>query len=322
MSAGPETPDGEATPAFAAPELTITWGPRARALVLLMPIVFAALAVWGSVRPGASAATVLGSAAMALVGAGLAIEAFYARTEVSARGLTHRTLRGRRSITWPEVRLALLVASRQYATTITHRRTLDPERATHVILVGASGTGRRWAFNCWMTGFTGLLREVAKRDLIAIQDPEAAPPSFADKAAKRLEEVNAGLTQLIMGFAFLFFLFVASCVVVTGQGLVISGDIFVDVGLVAAAMALVVRLIAVAAWLIGGARYGGSTDPRERQTNWLMNATGLVGGVLFIYWFLPRALSGDDERGWVLWILVAMGAFIVYGSLRDWLRGE
>ena len=88
------------------------------------------------------------------------------------------------------------------------------------------------------------------------------------------------------------------------------------------AIALTVRLIAVVAWLIGGARYGGSSDPEDRRTQWLMNAAGLIGGVLLVVWFLPRGLRGEDEPAWVTWILVAMGVFLIYGALRDWLRGE
>lgn len=295
----------------------ITWSWRARAVAGLLAAASGGSTVWAALDARTSAAVAVAGGALALVLAILALETCVFRVRVDGEGLRRRSLRGTDAIAWREVRGVRLFASRHEGFQIVHRRTDDFAAATHARLVPASGDRRPWDFNGWMRGFDGLLAYAQEHKLPALFDVESVDPPVVARTLRALNRANAIGLQMVAGFALFFTLFVAAVGVVAGLDVNVTGNILVDLGLVAVGILAVVLLIGEGATLLGVRRPASDeATPDELRVRGLMTAASLVGGVLLLIAFVPRALAGADAEVWVDWVLVAMGVLLVHGGLR------
>ena len=247
------------------------------------------------------------------------------RVEVDDQALRRRSLWGRQTLRWDEIRVALLVDTAYEGVSVVHRRTRDPQRAFHILLVPKRAKSRRWGFNRWMTGFEALARELTARELIALVDPEAPPPGPLDEALKRgekrYEQFIRGAMTLISGFALVFSLLVAAVSLVSALNLSLTGGLL-DFVIVAAVLLGAVHLLSLALVTVGAGHFAAAAPGLSARANWMLSAAGVVLGLVFLSWFIPRALAGQGEAPWVDWILVGRGLLCVCSGLTSWLRGR
>lgn len=303
--------------------LELRWGRRVRVAGVLGLAASLGLTVWASVHPGAAALTVGGAAALTLVALASVVSMFVFRVRLDEKMFVRRTIRGADTLAWEEVEAAILVESHVRGNTIVHARTLDPAAASHVLLYPFKG-GRRWHFHRGMTDFPALVAAARGRDLVTLDRPDARLPSRGERvleqAAVKLDGFNRLGAGIVGWFALLFVLFAASLSLVDFFAVSVFGPFFVYLALVALALLGLVYGLTLALRAVGGLRDVDDTGaPTDGE--WPMAAASLIGGVLLIVGFLPRALDGD-ERTWLDALLVVVGALFVWAPLRGWLRGE
>ncbi|MDC0672285.1 hypothetical protein [Nannocystis radixulma] len=303
--------------------LRIVWSWRARTIASALAAVSVAVTVWAVVDPKSSAWVVIGGGLLAAVTACMALETYVYRVEGDAAGLRRRSLRGPDALAWSEVRGVRLVDSRHNGLAIVHTRTGDLDAAFHLrLLTESRGTGslgspssrRPWNFNAWMVGFDELRALVAEHEWPRLDEPVVEESPRLAKVLVRLSEANEIGTQIAFGFALFFVVFMASVAILVEVDL--TGNFLLDLVLVAGALLAGAGLVD-ALVKSRGARLMAQEDAsdRERRTLWLANAASLIGGVLVLVAFVPRALAGGPNV-WVDWILVGMGAMALLGALR------
>ncbi|MCB9705200.1 MAG: hypothetical protein H6711_25220 [Myxococcales bacterium] len=306
--------------------IELRWGWRLRAAGLALALVCAALGAWALGDPASSSEAKIVSLSGAVIAAFVAVELFTMRTTIDERGLRRRSLAGRIEVAWRQVRVALLFTAEPRDGGVAHLRTVDPRAATHVVLRLDPPGARPWSFNAWMDGFPALVEALAERDLLGVVDPGEPPPSAAealmDRGLKRLNRLNEGLYRVIAGFALVFVLLVAGLVLVVGADVSLTGDILIDAPLCSAILFGALVLVCGLLRALGAGRRPARGDFVPGGLGWTMSAAGLLGGLLLLIGFVPRALGGEVDKPWVDGVLAAVGAFLVYGALRDWLRGE
>lgn len=298
------------------PSLQLVWSWRARALALASTAATAAISAWAAHDPKTAAWVPVAGAAVTLAFARVAAESLVFRVRVDAVGFTRRSLRGADALAWSELRGVRLIASRHEGAAIVHSQTTDPLEAFHARLLTDRAVARPWDFNGWMTGFDALLALAFERELpCAIEPPPPGHP-LAAATLRALDTVNAIGFQLLAGFALLFCLFVGSVSIVVGLRLHLTRHFFLDLLLVALALLGLATLIRELARTVGARRLAHGGAPVHR-TDWLMDTASLIGGVLLLVAFIPRALAGaEPDHDWATWLLVVFGAFMVYASLR------
>lgn len=306
--------------------LRIVWSWRARAVASGLAAASAAITVWAAVAPKSPASTVIFCGLVAAVTAGMALETYVYRVDGDAAGLRRRSLRGTDTLAWEDVRGVRLVDTRDTGLAVVHTRTGNLGAAFHVQLLtqphgagphGSSLRGpasrRPWRFNAWMSGYDELRRLVAARGWAALDEPLAEVDPRTAKVIEGLDAVNEIGRQIVWGFALLFMTFMASVGLVD---LDLRRDFFLDVALVAGALLMGAALVdALLKWFGGRAAAQAYASPGERRTLWMIHAASLIGGVLFLAMFVPRALAGGPDV-WVDWVLVGFGALALFGALR------
>lgn len=303
--------------------LDLRWGRRVRVAGTLGLAASIGLTAWARIHPGASAFTVGGAAALALVMLVGVVAMFVFRVRVDEKLFERRTIRGVDTLAWEEVEAAVLVATHVRGNTIVHTRTLDPAAASHVLLYPHKG-GRRWHFHAWMTEFPALVAAARSRDLVTLERPEAGPLTRGEQVLGRVLDRGDGFNRLGAGivgwFALVFVLFVASLSLVDFFAVSVFGPFFVHLTLVALALLGLVYGLTLVLRAVGALRDVDDTGAAS-DGEWPMAAASLIGGVLLVVGFLPRALDGD-AREWLDALLVVVGIFFVWVPLRGWLRGE
>lgn len=307
--------------------LRIAWSRRARAIASGLAAASVAVAVWAAYDPKTSVWGAIGAGLVAVVTSLMALETYVYRVEGDAAGLRRRSLRGADGLAWSEIRGVGLVRSRDSGVAIVHTRTGQLDEAFHLRLIiesrgaqplesnGPGPSSRRpWQFNAWMAGYDDLRALVAERGWPALNEPAVEMNPRLARGLGILGEVNGIGTLITFGFALFFLVFMASAGI--AAEFAVTGDFFVD--LVLAAIALLAGAGLVDALL---KRFGGrqtaqeEASDRERRTLWLAHASALIGGVMFLMMFVPRALAGGPNV-WVDWILVGVGAAALLGGLR------
>jgi hypothetical protein len=297
--------------------LRIVWSWRARAVASGLAVASAAIAGWVAVDPRSSVWAVIGGGLFAATCVFMALETYVYRVDGDATGLRRRSLRGAGALAWSEIRGVRLVETHHNGLAIVHTRTSDLAEAFHVRLIAEPRARRPWDFNAWMAGFDDLRALVAERGWSPLEEPAAAEDPRVATALRVLNDANEIGTQIVFGFALVFVLFVASVAIVAGADVEPTGHFFLDLVLVAGALLGCAGLVD-ALIKLRGARLmvqDGASD-RERRTLWIANAASLIGGVLVLVAFVPRALAGGPDA-WVAWVLVGMGAAALLGALLD-----
>lgn len=298
--------------------LRIVWSWRARAIAAGLTALSALATVRAALDPKTAAWVVIAAGLLTAVCAYKTAEMLVYRVTVDAAGLRRRSLRGTDELPWHAVRGVRLVATRHEGMAIVHTLTLEYIESFHARLITDDRGARPWDFNAWMDGYRPLLRDIAGRELPPLVELRAPESPRVQRALDVLDTANAIGTQLVFGFALLFFLFIGSVAIVAGGHVRLTGRFGLDLVLVASALLGAAGLVDALVKLLGARRLVlDGVAVRERRTYWMANAASLIGGVLVLVAFVPRALAGGHPSGWVDWVLVAMGGIMVYGALRD-----
>lgn len=127
------------------------------------------------------------------------------------------------------------------------------------------------------------------------------------------------LARIVEWYALVFMLFAAALGLVAGLDVTLTGNILIDLVLVAVILFGAVYGLMRALRAIGARRRSSEVGPPHAE--WPFEAAGLVGGLLLVVVFLPRALSAAD-RSWFDVVFALVGAVMSLGTLRGWLRAE
>lgn len=306
--------------------LRIVWSWRARVIASGLAAASVAVTVWAANDPRSSVWVVIGGGLLAAVISLMALETYVYRVDGDAAGLRRRSLRGADGLAWSEIRGVRLFRSRDTGLAIVHTRTGDLDEAFHLRLItesrgaqplDSSAPGppsrRPWNFNGWMVGYGELRALAAERGWPPIVEPVVEVHPRAARALGILSEVNGIGTQIAFGFALFFLVFMASVGIAAEYE--VTGNFFVDLALAAGALLGCAGLVD-ALLKRQGARRRAQEDASEREvrTLWMAHAAGLIGGVMFLVMFVPRALAGGPDV-WVDWVLVGMAVLALLGAL-------
>ncbi|MEZ4382153.1 MAG: PH domain-containing protein [Nannocystaceae bacterium] len=310
----------------------LRWGWRLRLGGVAASLALAATSAWAWVDPRTSTLAAALATIAPILGVVVTLRLFRMRVRVDAEGLRGRYRFGERALPWSAVDAATLLRTYQRGATIIHEHVRDPAAAMHVILHERGGRG--WAFNDWMSGFAELVAEVSRRGLVdrrgaavAMTVDEASAgaheedeESLAARGLRGIERFNRGGAAVLSAFALLFVLVVGAFALTLSAGVRITGSWAVDLGLVAVGLFAALWGVSRVLSAIGAARFEAPPGGASR-VDWMLNGAGLLGGILLLVAFIPRALAGGD-RLWVELLIAAMAALLVYSAIASWLRGR
>jgi hypothetical protein len=194
---------------------------------------------------------------------------------------------------------------------IAHVRTLEPEEAFHLILVT-----REWRWN-----LDRLMALLQRSDLIRLSDEEAfadqAPPPVAapeetpQSVERATDRVVAGTRFLHSLVIFVLVSFFAALLIVLWMDRPVH-SFFTDMLIIAPGI-----LGAGLFFWLWARRRSGHLPDAVKLTDVLMAFAGLIGGVFLLIFFLPSLFAWEGSDMWVDAVLVGLGLFLLFGSLKD-----
>ncbi|UQA60777.1 hypothetical protein [Polyangium aurulentum] len=295
----------------------VRWSARARLIAAVFVVASVAFGLWAHSSPRRTltaelmAAGIFAASLFALAWASLF------RITAEEEGLWVRSLRGGRRVRWEEIERVELIAQWQENGAIVRVATTDPAAAYHVVLMLRGGD--RINLNRAMDGIDGLLAALGQKGALVLDDSilRAAVASDAYAVARGVAAVGRGAKMAKVALGAVLLTFIVSLGLASTRAFALTGNLFVDMGAVAALLLGAFAGAVALARALRARRFGSpSREGEPGAGDLVMIYAAALGGPLLLIWFVPRVVAGADEGRHIDVILVLMGLLLASVPLR------